>query len=114
MAFIGVIDPLNPRIETPEEVRDALLEASKWIPKDQLGATDDCGLSLRCERWNKHISSLLISRLPLGFSSFSIDDKPKYGGPDSARDIAFQKITNRVKGVMMARTLLALGAGGLI
>ena len=39
-----MIDTLNPRVETPEEVRDALLEASKWIPKDQLGATDDCGM----------------------------------------------------------------------
>ena len=59
-------------------------------------------------------TSLANLTLPLGFSPFSIDEKPRYGGPDSARDIAFQKITNRVKGVMMARTLLALGAGGLI
>ena len=42
-AFVGVIDPLNPRIETPEEVRDAVLEAARYIPLDQLGTTDDCG-----------------------------------------------------------------------
>ena len=41
VAFIGVINPLSPEIETPEQVRDALLEASKYINKDQLGATDD-------------------------------------------------------------------------
>ena len=59
---------------SPEEVRDALMEASKYIPKERLGSTDDCG-----------------------FSPFSIDVKPKHGSPDVARDIAFQKITSRVK-----------------
>jgi methionine synthase II (cobalamin-independent) len=79
VAFIGVTNPLDPRVETPEEVRDVLVEAAKWIPKDQLGATDDCG-----------------------FSPFSIDVKPKHKSPDFARDVAFQKITNRVKGVKLA------------
>lgn len=80
VAFIGVVDPLNPKIETPEEIADALVEASKYIPKDQLGATDDCG-----------------------FSPFSIDVKPKHGqGPDFARDVAFQKISNRIKGAKIA------------
>ncbi|HEV2032746.1 MAG TPA: 5-methyltetrahydropteroyltriglutamate--homocysteine methyltransferase, partial [Candidatus Dormibacteraeota bacterium] len=32
-----------PRIETPEEVRDSVLEASEYIPIEQLGTTDDCG-----------------------------------------------------------------------
>jgi methionine synthase II (cobalamin-independent) len=43
VAFIGVINTLNPRVETPEEVADHLILASKYIPPDQLGATDDCG-----------------------------------------------------------------------
>jgi methionine synthase II (cobalamin-independent) len=80
VAFIGVTNPLDPRIETPEEIKDALLEAAKYIPLDQLGATDDCG-----------------------FSPFSIDVKPKHGeGPDFARGVAFKKITNRVIGAKMA------------
>src|SRR2546426_12110126 len=29
--FVGVIDPINPRIETPEEVRDRVLEAAEFI-----------------------------------------------------------------------------------
>lgn len=87
VAFIGVVNPLDPRVETPEEIRDALIEASIWIPKDQLGATDDCG-----------------------FSPFSIDVKPKHGSPDFARDVAFEKIANRVKGVALAS--VALGMGG--
>ena len=86
VAFIGVINPLNPRIETAEEVRDALLEAAKYIPVDQLGATDDCG-----------------------FSPFSIDVKPKHGqGPDFAREVAFQKIANRVKGARLASEKLGV------
>jgi len=87
VAFIGVINPQNPRVETPEEVCDDLVTAAKYIPKDQLGATDDCG-----------------------FSPFSIDVKPKHGSPDAARDIAFQKITNRLKGAEMASRKLGLAA----
>ena len=88
VCFIGVINPLDPRIETPEEVRDDLLLAAKYIPVERLGATDDCG-----------------------FSPFSIDVKPKHGSPDFARDVAFQKITARVKGAAMAsEQLLAKAA----
>ena len=43
VAFIGVINTLNPAVETPEQVADQLVLASKYIPVDQLGATDDCG-----------------------------------------------------------------------
>jgi len=43
--FVGVIAPINPNIETPEEVRDRVLEASEYIPVGQLGTTDDCGFS---------------------------------------------------------------------
>ncbi|MEX2619907.1 MAG: hypothetical protein WD250_06785 [Egibacteraceae bacterium] len=77
--FMGVIDPLNPQVETPEQVRDALVTAAGYIPVEHLGATDDCG-----------------------FSPFSTDEKPKHGSPDLARDIAFQKITARVEGVQLA------------
>ena len=48
-AFIGVIDVLNPTIETKEEVRDRILEAANYIPLNQLGSTDDCGFSPFCD-----------------------------------------------------------------
>ncbi|MGI8413229.1 MAG: hypothetical protein ACR2LV_07890 [Solirubrobacteraceae bacterium] len=85
VCFIGVVNGLNPTVETPEEIRDALLAAAKHIPKERLGATDDCG-----------------------FAPFSIDMKPKHGSPDAARDIAFQKIANRVKGAQMASEELGI------
>lgn len=85
VAFIGVINPQNPRVETPEEVAGDLVTAAKHIPVDQLGATDDCG-----------------------FSPFSIDVKPKHGSPDVARDIAFQKIHNRIEGAEMASAKLGV------
>ena len=47
--FIGVIDVLNPKIETGEEVRDRILEAADYIPLSQLGTTDDCGFSPFCD-----------------------------------------------------------------
>jgi methionine synthase II (cobalamin-independent) len=85
-AYIGVINPLNPRVESPEEVRDALVRAASFIPKEQLGATDDCG-----------------------FSPFSIDEKPSHGSPDFARETAWQKITNRVAGTKLAAEKLGVG-----
>jgi methionine synthase II (cobalamin-independent) len=85
VCFIGVINPQDPRVETPQEVCDALVLAAKYIPKERLGSTDDCG-----------------------FSPFSIDVKPKHGSPDIARDIAFQKITARVQGTKMASEKLGL------
>ncbi|KAH6705161.1 hypothetical protein BKA61DRAFT_698692 [Leptodontidium sp. MPI-SDFR-AT-0119] len=83
VAFIGVMNTLNPHLESPEEIRDVLLLAAKHIGEDQLGATDDCG-----------------------FSPFSIDHKPKYGGADFAREVAFMKIANRVTGVVLANECL--------
>ena len=47
--FIGVIDVLDPVIETKEKVRDRILEAAKYIPVNQLGTTDDCGFSPFCD-----------------------------------------------------------------
>ena len=85
VCHIGVINPQNPRVETPEEVRDDLLLAAKHIPVDRLGSTDDCG-----------------------FSPFSIDVKPKHGSPDVARDIAFQKITSRIEGTKLAEQALGI------
>ena len=68
-------------------MRDELLLASKYIPVERLGATDDCG-----------------------FSPFSRDVKPKHGSPDFARDIAMQKIAARLEGARLAREAL-VGAG---
>ncbi len=47
--FVGVIAPIDPRIETGEEVRDRVLEAAEYIPIEQLGTTDDCGFSPFCD-----------------------------------------------------------------
>ena len=47
--FIGVVAPIDPRIETPEEIRDRILEAARYIPIEQLGTTDDCGFSPFCD-----------------------------------------------------------------
>jgi methionine synthase II (cobalamin-independent) len=79
VCFIGVIDPLNPTVETPEQVRDQLLAAAVHIPIERLGATDDCG-----------------------FSPFSRDVKPKHGSPDFARDVAMEKVSARLEGARMA------------
>jgi methionine synthase II (cobalamin-independent) len=85
VCFIGVINPLSPEVETPEIVRDRLVTAARYIPKERLGATDDCG-----------------------FSPFSRDLKPRHGSPDFARDIAMQKIANRVEGARMASEELGI------
>ena len=76
--FIGVTDPINPRIESPEEVRDRILEASRYIPPSHLGTTDDCG-----------------------FSPFGDDTS-------TPRDTAFAKIHSRVSGTALASNLLGL------
>jgi 5-methyltetrahydropteroyltriglutamate--homocysteine methyltransferase len=70
--FVGVIDPINPRVETPEEVRDRVLEAAEIIPLSRLGTTDDCG-----------------------FAPFADDTS-------TARDTAFAKIRARVAGTKLA------------
>ncbi|PPR62524.1 MAG: hypothetical protein CFH08_01819 [Alphaproteobacteria bacterium MarineAlpha3_Bin7] len=83
--YVGVIWCQNPNPETPEEVCDALVRAADFIPKERLGSTDDCG-----------------------FSPFAIDQKPAYGSPDFAREIAFQKIAARVEGTKMAADKLGV------
>jgi len=76
--FVGVTDPINPRVETPEEVRDRVLEAAEYIPLARLGTTDDCG-----------------------FSPFSDD-------ASTARDTAFAKIRSRVLGTELAAAQLGM------
>jgi 5-methyltetrahydropteroyltriglutamate--homocysteine methyltransferase len=70
--FVGVVAPIDPRVETPEEVRNRILEAAEYIPIEQLGSTDDCG-----------------------FSPFSDDTS-------TSRDTAFDKIRARVLGTALA------------
>jgi 5-methyltetrahydropteroyltriglutamate--homocysteine methyltransferase len=70
--FVGVTDPIDPRVETAEEVRDRVLEAAEFIPLAQLGTTDDCG-----------------------FSPFGDDTS-------TARETAFAKIRSRVEGTALA------------
>jgi 5-methyltetrahydropteroyltriglutamate--homocysteine methyltransferase len=43
--FVGVTDPIDPSVETPEEIRGRILKAAEYIPLDQLGSTDDCGFA---------------------------------------------------------------------
>ena len=74
--FVGVTAPADPHIETPEEVRDRVFEASEYIPIEHLGTTDDCG-----------------------FSPFSDDTS-------TSRDTAFAKIQARVRGTKLAEQLL--------
>lgn len=85
MAYLGVVNPLNPRVESAAEIADQLIRAANFISKEQIGATDDCG-----------------------FSPFSIDEKPNHGSPDFARDVAFQKIAARVEGSRLAAEKLGL------
>jgi 5-methyltetrahydropteroyltriglutamate--homocysteine methyltransferase len=75
--FVGVVAPIDPQIETPEIVRDRVLEAAGYIPIDQLGTTDDCG-----------------------FSPFSDDTS-------TSRETAFAKIRARVEGTALATEALA-------
>ncbi|MEA2169893.1 MAG: hypothetical protein QOF76_3193 [Solirubrobacteraceae bacterium] len=79
MAYIGVVNPGNPQVESAQEICDAVVRAASYIDRQRLGTTDDCG-----------------------FSPFSIDEKPNHGSPDYARDVAFEKITNRIEGTRMA------------
>jgi 5-methyltetrahydropteroyltriglutamate--homocysteine methyltransferase len=47
--FVGVISPIDPNVETPEQVRERVLEAARYIPIEQLGTCDDCGFSPFCD-----------------------------------------------------------------
>jgi len=76
--FVGVIDPINPRVETAAEVRDRVLEAASILPVAQLGTTDDCG-----------------------FAPFADD-------VSTARETAFSKIRARVEGTELAARVLGV------
>lgn len=74
--FVGVIDPINPHIETAGEVRDRVFEAASILPLAQLGTTDDCG-----------------------FAPFADDTS-------TSREIAFSKIRARIEGTRLASQAL--------
>ena len=76
--FVGVIDPIDPQVETAEQVRDRVLAAARHIPVDRLGTCDDCG-----------------------FSPFADDTS-------TSRETAFAKIAARVRGTAMAAEQLGV------
>jgi len=76
--FVGVIDPIDPSVESAEQVRDRVLEAASVLPVDRLGTTDDCG-----------------------FSPFADDTS-------TSRDVAFAKIGARVEGTRLASEQLGV------
>src|SRR5580693_7931189 len=78
VVFVGVTDPISPKVETSEEVRDRVLEAAEFISPESLGTTDDCG-----------------------FSPFADDTS-------TSRDTAFAKIRSRVEGTAMAGKALGV------
>jgi len=78
LLFVGVTDPINPKIESPEAVRDRVLEAAEFIPLESLGTTDDCG-----------------------FSPFADDTS-------TSRETAFAKVKSRVEGTAMAEKILGV------
>jgi 5-methyltetrahydropteroyltriglutamate--homocysteine methyltransferase len=67
-------------VETPQEVRDLILEAAEYLPTGQLGTTDDCG-----------------------FAPFADD-------LSTSRDLAFAKIKARVEGTRLAEEALDYAA----
>jgi 5-methyltetrahydropteroyltriglutamate--homocysteine methyltransferase len=78
VVFIGVVDPIAARIESPREVCAAVIEAVSFIPPERLGTTDDCG-----------------------FAPFADDIS-------TARETAFEKIRARVEGTRLAERELGL------
>ena len=43
--FVGVTDPIDPRIESADEVEARVIEAARFIDPAWLGTTDDCGFA---------------------------------------------------------------------
>ncbi|HYC06530.1 MAG TPA: cobalamin-independent methionine synthase II family protein [Candidatus Binatia bacterium] len=76
--FVGVTDPIDPRIETADEVAERILEAARFIDPAHLGTTDDCGFS------------------PFG------DDV------STSRDTAFAKVRARIEGTAKASATLGV------
>ncbi|MDY0810636.1 5-methyltetrahydropteroyltriglutamate--homocysteine methyltransferase [Kitasatospora purpeofusca] len=77
--FVGVTDPLDPRVESAEEVRDRVLTAARHLPVDRLGTCDDSG-----------------------FTTFADD-------MSTSRETAFAKIRARIEGTALAAKELGLG-----
>src|SRR5262249_19288197 len=77
VVFVGVTDPIDPAVETVNQVCDRILLAARYIPLPALGTTDDCG-----------------------FAPFADD-------ASTSRDVAFQKIQARVEGTARAAQALA-------
>jgi len=75
--FVGVTDPHDPRIETPELVRDRILRAAEYIDPERLGTTDDAGFA------------------------------PFFDDASISRATAFAKIRARVEGTRLASRILA-------
>ncbi len=76
--FVGVTDPIDPVVETDEQVRDRVLQAAEFLPVERLGTCDDCG-----------------------FSPFADDTS-------TSRDTAFAKIGARVRGTKLASEALGI------
>lgn len=76
--FVGVTDPIDPRVETADQVRDRVLAAARLLPVDRLGTCDDCG-----------------------FSPFADDSS-------TSRETAFAKIQARVEGTALASDVLGI------
>jgi methionine synthase II (cobalamin-independent) len=76
--FVGVVDPIDPAVETAEQVRDRVLLAASRIPVGRLGTTDDCG-----------------------FAPFADDGS-------TARETAFAKIRARIDGTRLAAEQLGV------
>lgn len=70
--FVGVIDPIDPRVESLAVVRDRVLRAAEYLDPQRLGTCDDCGFAPFC------------------------DDV------STSRDVAFAKIAARVEGTALA------------
>jgi 5-methyltetrahydropteroyltriglutamate--homocysteine methyltransferase len=75
---VGVVDPIDPKVETPEQIRDRVLNAARHIPVERLGTCDDCG-----------------------FSPFADDTS-------TSRQTAFAKIRARVEGTALAAEQLGV------
>ncbi|OON63371.1 5-methyltetrahydropteroyltriglutamate--homocysteine methyltransferase [Massilia sp. KIM] len=74
--FVGVTDPSNPQVETPEQVRDRVLFAADFIAPERLGTTDDSGFA------------------------------PFFDDAGLGRATAFAKIRARVEGTRLASAIL--------
>jgi 5-methyltetrahydropteroyltriglutamate--homocysteine methyltransferase len=72
VVFVGVIDPIDTAVETSDQVCDRVLQAAELLSLAQLATTDDCGFS------------------------------PFADHTSTSRDLAFQKIWERVEGTRKA------------